>query len=141
MPANSTTLSSSSSAAADATAAAPQSSASSPIGSSARAAVDAMPTLKNDADETCDPDALLSPDRVASSPLPGVVLLKNALDEVGQREALAWALCHGIDRRAWLDADGASRGESHRHGRQGKVSQRPSITAAHFSSGACVELR
>ena len=68
---------------------------------------DATPTLKNDADETCDPDALLSPDRVASSPLPGVVLLKNALDEAGQREALAWALRHGIDRKAWLDADGA----------------------------------
>ena len=80
MPSASTTLSSSSSAAADA---APQSSASTPIGSSARDAADATPTLKDDADETCDPDALLSPDHVASSPLPGVVLLKNALDEAG----------------------------------------------------------
>jgi alkylated DNA repair dioxygenase AlkB len=104
MPANSTTLSSSPSAAADA---APQSSASTPTGSSARDAVDAMPTLKNDADETCDPDALLSPDRVASSPLPGVVLLRHALDAAGQREALQWALRHGIDRRAWLDEEGA----------------------------------
>ena len=101
MPSASTPTGSSASAAADA---APQSSASTPIGSSARAAVDATPTLKDDADETCDPDALLSPDRVASSPLPGVVLLKNALDEAGQREALAWALRHGIDCKAWLDA-------------------------------------
>ena len=68
---------------------------------------DADGTQKDDADETCDPDALLSPDRVASSPLPGVVLLKNALDEAGQAEALVWALRHGIDRKAWLDADGA----------------------------------
>ena len=76
----------------------------------ASAAADATPqpsTQKDDADETCDPDALLSPDRVASSPLPGVVLLKNALDEAGQREALAWALRHGIDRKAWLDEEGA----------------------------------
>ena len=35
------------------------------------------------------------------------MLLKNALDEAGQREALEWALRHGIDRRAWLDEDGA----------------------------------
>ena len=104
MPSASTPTGSSASAAADAT---PQPSASTPIESIARDAVDATPTLKNDADETCDPDALLSPDRVASSPLPGVVLLKDALDEAGQREALAWALRHGIDRRAWLDADGA----------------------------------
>ena len=68
---------------------------------------DADGTQKNDADETCDPDAVLSPDRVASSPLPGVVLLKNALDDAGQREVLEWALRHGIDRKAWLDADGA----------------------------------
>ena len=58
---------------------------------------DADGTQKDDADETCDPDALLNPDRVASSPLPGVVLLKNALDEAGQREVLEWALRHGID--------------------------------------------
>ena len=102
MPSASTPTGSCSSAAADA---APQPSASSPIGSSARDA-DATPTLKDDADETCDPDALLSPDRVASSPLPGVVLLKNALDEAGQREALEWALRHGIDRKAWLDEEG-----------------------------------
>ena len=93
-------------------------SASTPTGSSSSAAADATPqpgtlkddangTQKDDADETCDPDALLSPDRVASSPLPGVVLLKNALDEAGQREALEWALRHGIDRRAWLDDKGA----------------------------------
>ena len=61
--------------------------------------------VTDDADETCDPDALLSP-FVASSPLPGVVLLRGALDAAGQRDALAWALKHGIDRRAWLDADG-----------------------------------
>ena len=102
MPSASTPTGSSASAAADA---APQPSASTPIESSARDA-DAAPTLRNDADETCDPDALLSPDRVASSPLPGVVLLKNALDEAGQREALAWALRHGIDRKAWLDEEG-----------------------------------
>ena len=66
--------------------------------------------------------------------MPGVVVLRRALDEAAQADVLRWCLDYGVARRRWLDGEGGLNAARQGRGRAYDAVERVSATCGPLSA-------